>query len=95
MDIKVTAEGVVSGALGIACLFYSGFVWYQQIGEVNRKLPEDQQISYLWMYAEKGSDINRRYRRFYPNGRLNLLKYGLQVAGIALCILALIFSGLY
>jgi len=40
------------------------------IGEVNRRLPEDQQISYLWGYPGKLTRIKEHYKQFYPNGNL-------------------------
>jgi hypothetical protein len=40
------------------------------IGEVNRKLPDQQRISYLWGYAAKYERIIREYQRLCPGGRL-------------------------
>src|SRR5690348_10430076 len=49
----------------------SSLVIYAMIGEVNRRLPEDQQVSYLWGYPGKLSGIREQYKRFYPKGALS------------------------
>jgi hypothetical protein len=58
----------------ISCMIWAGFVTFAIIGEINRKLPEKDQISYLWGYPAKSRRINDEYRRLYPTGRL--LFYG-------------------
>jgi len=40
------------------------------IQEINRKLPEKEQISYLWGHPVKYRKIKNEYRRLYPSGRL-------------------------
>jgi hypothetical protein len=40
------------------------------IGEINRKLPIDDQISKAWNYPGKDSRVQSEYRRLYPEGRL-------------------------
>lgn len=45
----------------------SALVIFAMIGEVNRQLPEDQQVSYLWGYPGKLSEIRDQY---YPKGIL-------------------------
>src|SRR5579859_6373890 len=56
--------------LAISCMIWSGFITSAIIGEINRKLPEKDQISYLWGHYAKYRRIKLEYRRFYPNGRL-------------------------
>ena len=58
----------------ISCMIWAGFVTFAIIGEVNRKLPEEEQISYLWSHYWKSRKIKYEYRRLYPSGRL--LFYG-------------------
>jgi hypothetical protein len=48
----------------------SGYIMFVMIAEVNRKLPEGQQISYLFGHFAKYSRIFREYRRLYPNSAL-------------------------
>ena len=57
-------------ALATTLAIASSVVISAMIGEVNKKLPKDQQVSYLWRYPGKFSDINDQYKRFYPNGPL-------------------------
>ena len=56
----------------VSCMIWAGFVTSAIIGEVNRKLPENDQISYLWSYYAKSRRIKYEYRRLYPKGRLLL-----------------------
>jgi len=55
----------------VTLMICSGLVIFAMIGEVNRRLPEDQQVSYLWGYPGKLSGIRDQYRRFYPTGTLS------------------------
>jgi hypothetical protein len=43
------------------------------IADVNRKLPDGEQISYFLGYHGKYVRTLREYRRFYPEGRLPTL----------------------
>ena len=58
----------MAGALGLT--IWSDLVVSAMIEEVNRRLPEDQQVSYLWAYPGKLSKIKDHYKRFYPKGVL-------------------------
>jgi hypothetical protein len=60
-------------ALALSASFgiLSGLLTYQEIGEINRKLPDDQQISYLGAPLGKMARIKREYRRLYPDGRVD------------------------
>lgn len=95
MNFHLTISSIVLGALAGSFLLLSGLLFSQEIGEINRKLPEDQQISYFWMYSEKYSHIKRQYKRFYPNGRIHLLQFIFQLAGFAFFFLAVIASGFF
>jgi hypothetical protein len=60
------------------------------IGEVNRKLPEGQQVRYLLGYPGKLSEIKRKYRALYPNGHMARIVSALELltaVGIAACAL--------
>jgi hypothetical protein len=67
----MTTIAIVLVNMGGACLLVSMALMYQEIGEVNRKLPDDRQISYFWFYAEKVSRIRREYRRLYPQSSID------------------------
>ncbi len=48
----------------------SALVISAMIGEVNRRLPEDQQVSYLLGYPGKLTRIKHEYKQLYPKGNL-------------------------
>ena len=57
----------------ISCILCANLAMFAMIGEVNRKLSENEQISYIGFYPTKYLTIHREYRRLYPQGRLLLL----------------------
>lgn len=69
-----------------SCLVSAGFVLFAMIGEVNRKLPEQNQISYLFGHSDKYSYIHKEYRRLYPKGRLLLYLKILLATGFGLLL---------
>ncbi len=93
--MEMNTISIVLGALAISCLLISGFIFTQEIGEVNRKLPEDQQISYWWMYSEKYMSIKKEYKRLYPQGRLHFAQFILQILGFVFLFLAVIAAGFF
>jgi hypothetical protein len=54
----------------------SSFVWFSMHRSVNAKLPQEDQIPYIyvWRVWERYVSILRLYRQFFPKGRL-LLAY--------------------
>jgi len=46
------------------------------VGEVDRKLPEDQQVQYFLWYPGKVKRVMALYRQHYPRGRLLLYYRG-------------------
>ena len=76
-------RAIVFLSLAATCAIISGFLVCQEIGEVNRKLPESQQIPYLLMYPGKMRKIKTEYKRLCPNGRVNFWR-GLFQAGMFL-----------
>jgi hypothetical protein len=61
---------------------------YAELSDVNRKLPDDQQISYFWWYWSKALKLDAFYRQYYPEGRLILLRricYGVMAASMIAC----------
>ena len=55
---------------GISCIVKANFTAFAMIGEINRKLPKDDQISKAWRYPGKNSMVRSEYRRLYPGGHL-------------------------
>lgn len=70
----------------IGCTVVSGFVFYMMIGKVNRKLPDEEQIPYLFMYPGKVGKVRNLYRKLYPTGFLHLVQLGLGALGLLLLI---------
>ena len=69
----LTLHPLVAVLLAVAAslTIWSGLVIFAMIGEVNRRLPDEQQVSYLWGYPGKLSGIREQYKRFYPKGTLS------------------------
>jgi hypothetical protein len=56
---------------GATCAVLGGYVTLAMIGQVNRKLPDDKQISYLAWHYWKQRRVLSEYKRLYPKGRLD------------------------
>jgi hypothetical protein len=82
----MTTVAIVLENLGGACLLASMALMYQEVGEANRKLPDDQQISYFWFHAEKVSRIRREYRRLYPHSSVDRYQVALGWLGLVLVL---------
>jgi len=93
--MKINLPSIVLGALAISCAVMSGLLLTQEIGEINRKLPEDRQISYWWMYSEKYTRIKTEYRRLYPSGRIHTLGVIFELAAFAFFLLAVAAAGFF
>jgi hypothetical protein len=65
----------------MSCFILSALLTNQEIGQVNRKLPDKQQVSYLGMYPTKMAKIKREYKRLYPAGRVEFWRFAFQIAG--------------
>ena len=92
---RLNLATIILGLLSVMCMAMSWFLLTQEIGEVNRKLPEDQQISYWWMYAEKYARIKKEYKRLYPSGRLHRSGVIFQIAGFAFVFLAAVAAAFF
>jgi hypothetical protein len=60
-------------ASGLA--IFSSFISLIMVAEVNRKLPDNEQVNYFFWYLGKFLKVKRLYKQFYPQGRLVLLYY--------------------
>jgi hypothetical protein len=69
MTVQLVIQ-VVLFLVSISCIISAGIITSSIIEMVNRKLPQDQQISPLGGYYSKYKKITWEYRRLYPNGRL-------------------------
>jgi hypothetical protein len=97
MEIRnlISFPAVVLFCLACSCAILSAFFLWQQIGEINRKLPDTEQISYWGMHPVKMARIKREYKRLYPSGRVDFLRRILQYAAFAFLVLLLIPLGFF
>jgi hypothetical protein len=72
IEMSLPTLAFLSGALTFTML--SALLLYMMIGQVNRKLPNEEQIPYLFMYPGKVRRIKQEHRRFFPESRMNTLR---------------------
>src|SRR5215469_17952559 len=88
--ISFTFSAAILLALAASCCALSGYFLWQEIGEVNRKLSDAEQISYWGMHLLKMARIRKEYRRLYPSGKIDLMSRIFQYATFAFLALSLI-----
>jgi hypothetical protein len=93
MGLSVT--GVLFVCLGTSCALIAGVLTHREIGEVNRKLPDEEQISYSFMYPSKMQKIKAEYHRLYPTGRVDAWRSTFQIGLFVFLALAAITSGFF
>jgi hypothetical protein len=86
INLAIPVSAAILFILGGTLIAVSGIISYVMIGEVNRKLPEDQKIGYILFYPAKAFRIAREYNRLYPNSHLNTIRIVLNVVGGILII---------
>jgi len=86
-------SGLVFLSLAATCAIVSGFLVYQEIGEVNRKLSDEERIPYLFMYPGKMQKIRTQYERLYPKARVDLWRRLFQAAALVFLALTALFGG--
>jgi hypothetical protein len=91
----ISFPAVVLFCLAFSCAILSAFFLWQQIGEINRKLADNEQISYWGMHPVKMAKIKREYRRLYPSGKIDLVRRIFQYASFACLVLLLIPLGFF
>ena len=82
-------------SVAMTCIIGAGFILFAMIGEINRKLPDNEQISYLWGHPAAYSRIYAEYKRFYPEGRLLLLYKIVLYSGFAFLVVCAWLSGMF
>lgn len=80
----LAALSLFAGAVSL--ILVANFLVYIMVGEVNRKLADDQQIKYLFWYPGKLDRVKRLYRQFYPQSRLVLAFHICAVLGMLLLL---------
>jgi hypothetical protein len=93
--VTFSISGAILLSLVCSCCMLSGFFLWQEIGEVNRKLPSTEQISYWGMHPVKMANVRREYGRLYPSGKIDVIRRVFQYAAFALAVLSLIPLGFF
>jgi hypothetical protein len=86
MSIQVYTQIFILLA-GVSCMIFGALMINTIIGEINRKLPENEQISYFGGHRTKYHRIREEYRRLYPDGRLLFYSRVFSFAGIGFLLL--------
>jgi hypothetical protein len=73
-SIGLNIAGMIFLCLATSCLILSSLMTYQEIGEVNRKLPDDQQIPYILMYPGKNGEDKGRVQTLIPDRKSRILE---------------------
>ena len=60
-------------AIGLG--IFSSFISLIIVAEVNRKLPDSEQVNYFFWYPGKFLKVKRLYQKFYPQRHLVFLYY--------------------
>lgn len=91
--IPLSVAALLAGAT--TCALLGGYVMFAMIGKVNKKLPDGDQISYLWGHYAKEHRVLQEYKHLYPEGRLDSIFLGLValmfllgIAGMVLAVYA-------
>jgi hypothetical protein len=88
--LSMTSERIVALLMflfAISCIMFSGFLMFAMIGQINRKVSDRNQISYLWGHPAKYFRIYSDYRRLYPEGQLLLVYKVVLYSGFGLLAL--------
>ena len=56
--------------LGLLLVLAGNALFFKMIGDSNRRLPPNAQISYLFGHTESFLGALHQYKRLYPTGRL-------------------------
>ena len=86
--MQVTARsisGIVLFSVAMSALLLANKFQAIMIGEINRRRPDDHQVSYFGFALPKVLDINDEYHRLYPHGRLHVYYWvatGVAVIGL-------------
>ena len=95
IEFNISVPIAVLFSLAMTCLVTSGFLLCQEIGEINKCKSSEEQISYWGMYPGKMSRIKREYKKLYPSGKVELMRFAFQIAAFVFTFLLLIPAGLF
>jgi hypothetical protein len=84
--------GIILFGISMTGVFLANIFLTMMIGEVNRKRPEGDLVSYFWFTGDKIFRIFREYRHEYPGGRVHIYTLGATALGfvgflgVAVCL---------
>ena len=87
LTFKFSITAFILFSLATGCIMLAGYFFLQMHAEVNRKLPENEQISYWGGHLEKYIRIKREYKRLYPSGKLDRIGTIIMCLGFVLLLL--------
>jgi hypothetical protein len=93
ISVPFLAGALFAGAVSL--MIASALLFYALVGKVNRFLPENEQLSYLFMYPGKVSRVKREYKRLYPKSKLLLLRLVLNTLSFAFLLMCLVQLGFF
>jgi hypothetical protein len=83
--------GVVAIVCGSICGILACLANVEMISKVNNKLPDAEKFADLFWYPSKRRKLHRKYRTFYPDGRL-LIQVHILTAVIFMCFFVTAWS---
>ena len=92
LELPSLKPAVIFLCLGIMSAIVSAFFTIQEIREINRRYPDNEQIPFLLRYPGRMASIKRQYKLLYPAGRTDFWRLVFQIATILLFAMAWFFS---
>jgi hypothetical protein len=93
--LRLNLLGWIFLCIATTCAAMSGFCLFVEIGEINRKLPESEQISYIGIHPAKMADIKEHYERLCPSGYADTWRVVFQIAMFVFLGLTAIAAGAF
>ena len=81
IELPLTTVGLFCAAVGFAVV--ANLVFYAMIGQVNRKLGENEQISFFGFDPGILFKVHRAHKGFYPKSSLRLWLHALGTLAVA------------
>jgi hypothetical protein len=91
--VGLTPSAIVFLIAAAGCGAISTLLTFQEIEEVNRKLPSEEQIEHVWKYPGKMRRVRSTYKRFYPDGTTDRWRRTFAWAGFVFIALTAVAAG--
>ncbi len=69
LTLPFTVRDIVIALIGGSFAIFSNMLSFIIIGKINERVPESERISYFWW----GTEIRKKYKQLYPEGKLVFL----------------------